>query len=297
MRNFHGNLCFKLNHKLLHDFHVWKYNENMTTHRRPGVLVFGSTATGKSAKALDIARMNGGTVINADSRQIYKGLPILTACPSATEKTLAPHVLYEVLDPGDIGSVGRWLALAGSEIARADFPVVVGGTGLYVKALLEGLPDIPDVPPVTAGYEEMFLTLIDKEPEFTYEDPQRVARSYAVLKRTGKPLSWWQKQPARRIGDDVEWRVELVDMPPEDLNPRINARIDRMLQEGAMEEVRAFLDLGLPDTLPAMRTIGVPELARHIRGEISLESAAELMRIATRQYAKQQRTWLKGQFG
>jgi tRNA dimethylallyltransferase len=276
----------------------------------PVLVVAGPTASGKSALALAIAEAFGGTVINADSMQIYRELPILTAQPSAADRASAPHVLYGVLPAAERSTAGRWRELALREIAAARearrLPIVTGGTGLYLKALTEGLAPIPDVPPAiraeaaalhaTLGPERFHAALAERDPQLAARlapgDTQRVRRAYEVIAATGRSLASFQAETAAEAGSFVT----LLLMPPrEALTVACDARCAAMIDAGALDEMRALLAQGLAPDLPAMKALGVRELIRHIRGELAFEEALALFRRATRQYAKRQFTWFRHQ--
>ncbi len=248
-------------------------------------------------------------VINADSAQIYADLAIVAASPTREEQGEAPHRLYGVRDGAQACSAADWAAMAKREIALAleddRLPILVGGTGLYLRTLLEGIAPIPDIDPEirdairAAPVEENYAALRDADPtaakKLNSGDSLRVARALEVVRSTGHPLSYWQRRKEGGIGDDVDLRP-LVLVPPRDwLIERCDRRFARMIDEGAIEEVAALLERGLDPALPVMRAIGVPEIAAHLRGETSREAMIEAGRIATRQYAKRQYTWFRHQ--
>lgn len=275
------------------------------------VVVAGPTASGKSAAALALAEMFRGTVINADSMQVYRELPVLTAQPTPDEQARAPHRLYGVLPAEERCTAGRWRAMALAAITEADaagrLPIVVGGTGLYLKALMEGLAPIPPVPPeirAEVAARSKALGAVAFHAELARLDPvmaarlkpgdtQRVRRAYEVVVATGRSIAAFQGATAP--GPHVF--VKLLLMPlREALNAACDARCRQMLAAGALDEVRALLAQGLDPDLPAMKAVGVRELARHLRGEIDLSAALTLFQQATRQYAKRQYTWFRHQF-
>ncbi len=280
----------------------------------PVLIIAGPTASGKSACALDAAEEFNGAVINADSMQVYAELRILTARPPQADEARLPHRLFGVLSAFEACSAGRWLTLATAEIesawAAGRLPIVCGGTGLYIKALTEGLSEIPEIPEevrARAGalYDrlggEAFrgeLAALDKgaAARLPAGDRQRLTRAWEVVTHTGASMASWQ---ARSSAPPLAARFAGVTfMPPrQDLNAACAARFDQMLADGAVAEVRALLDLGLDPGLPAMKALGVPELAAHLRGEMSLDEAAEKAKIATRRYAKRQNTWIRTQMG
>ncbi len=277
----------------------------------PIVVIAGPTASGKSALALGLARRLGGVVINADSMQVYRELRILTARPTAPEEAAVPHRLYGILPAAEPCSAARWLELARAEIAGARsagrVPIVTGGTGLYLRTLDRGIADIPEIPAGTrrALAERLEaeglaalrarLSLLDPVTAARLEpnDRQRTLRALEVWEATGRPLSAWQADGRR--GDEAPIAWIWLDPPRADLHARAAARFAAMVRDGALEEVRAFLALGLDPALPAMKALGVPELGRHLTGELGLEAAIERAVTATRQYIKRQTTWFRHQ--
>jgi len=276
------------------------------------LVIAGPTASGKSHLALDLAAARRGTVINADSMQVYRELRILTARPGTAAMERAPHRLYGILSAAEACSAARWRALtvAAIEEARGEgrLPILVGGTGLYLKALFEGLAEMPPIPSAVRdaararhrklGGEAFRAELARRDPDSAARlatgDTQRLIRAWEVLEATGRPLPVWQKAgTAKKMG--YTYRTILV-MPPRDaLYAACDARFDAMVAAGALDEVRALMALGLDPTLPAMKSLGVRELAQHLAGEWTLEQAAEKARQATRNYAKRQTTWFRHQ--
>ena len=278
---------------------------------RPIVLIAGPTASGKSALGLAIAEEFRGTLINADSMQVYRDLAILTARPSAAELARAPHRLYGVLDAGEVCSAARWCAMAEAEIAAAQaegrLPLLVGGTGLYFRALLKGLAPVPEIPAAvraaaralhkSIGGVLFHAELARRDPEASTRlhpsDSQRLIRAYEVVTATGRTLRDWQRGDA---AGTQRLAAALLLLPPREvLYDAIDRRFLAMIERGAPEEVRALLARGLAPELPAMKAVGVPELIRVIRGEISLEAAMALAQQASRNYAKRQITWFRHQ--
>ena len=279
--------------------------------QNPVLVVCGPTASGKSNLALDIAIAFGGTVINADSMQVYRELRILTARPSPTDEAQAPHHLYGIASIADTFSAGRWQPLAKQAIGEANkagsLPIVCGGTGLYLKALMEGLSPMPEIPAdiraqvrqrmAAEGSLHCHQLLADCDPasaaRLASGDTQRIARALEVYEATGKPLSAWQAEAP--IGPDPAWRFStiLIAPPRAETNAAIEQRFDKMINAGALEEVRTIADLDVE--LPALKALGVPHLRRHLAGDISLEEAAARSKTATRQFAKRQMTWFKNQ--
>lgn len=275
------------------------------------VLIAGPTASGKSSVALDLAARFRGTVINADSMQMYGELHVLTARPGAADRAKAPHRLYGMAPATEAYSVGRWLADVAAAIkeARKDarFPILVGGTGLYFKALTEGLAEVPDIPDELRRYwraeadrlgsAALHQALAARDPTMAARlkpsDPQRVLRALEVIDATDVSLGEWQgSNAAPLLGGEAT--LKLVIAPErEPLYAAIDARFDRMLEGGALEEVRALVGRGLDDGLPAMRAHGVRELAAFLAGTASLEAAAAKAKTESRRYAKRQMTWLR----
>lgn len=273
-------------------------------------LIAGPTASGKSALALRLAEASGAEIVNADSMQLYAGLRVLTAGPSTEETARAPHHLFGSVDLADGWSVGRWLRAASEVIAdirgRGRPVVVVGGTGLYFRALTQGLAEIPEVPAdaraeAAADFERMgeaaFRTrLAEVDPAAAARigrgDRQRLCRAWEVFAATGQALSDLQRTGAPVIAD---WSAVALEPPRPTLYARCDARLHAMVREGALEEVRALIARNLDPALPAMKAVGVREFAAHLRGETSREAAVEAAQQETRRYAKRQITWMRGQ--
>jgi tRNA dimethylallyltransferase len=271
------------------------------------LLIAGPTASGKSALALRLARERGGVIINVDASQVYGELRILSARPTDAEVNEVPHRLYGHVSGLEPYSVAAWLKDAKREIETAweqvQLPILTGGTGLYFMALEQGLAEVP---PIDAGIREKWRVFKgDIHGELQRHDPvgaaklgpndrQRIARALEVVEGTGKPLSYWQQQAERAafLRDTHVERI-MVDVPREELYARSDTRFDRMIATGALDEVRPLVDLD--SALPMMRAIGVPELTRHLRGEIGLGEAVKLAKTATRQFIKRQLTWGRGQ--
>jgi tRNA dimethylallyltransferase len=279
----------------------------MNSRGRDAVLIAGPTASGKSALALDEARKRGGVVINADAIQVYRELRILSARPTAEEEARAPHRLYGHVAAEQPYSVAAWVEEAAAEMARAWqqglLPIVTGGTGLYFRALEQGLAPVPPIPDEVRNRWRNFAG--DLHAELQRRDPamaarllpgdrQRLSRALEVIDATGRSLLDWQRQgqeQAPLAGVAVE-RI-FLDHPRVELYARAEARFARMVAEGALEEARALM--GHDPALPAMKAIGLPELIAHLRGETSLEEAVARARTATRHYIKRQLTWWRGQ--
>ena len=275
------------------------------------ILIAGPTASGKSALALALAGRLGGTVINADSMQVYRDLRIITARPAPEEEALLPHLLYGHVDAAENYSVGRWLADAGPAIAAARaagrVPILAGGTGLYFKALTQGLSSIPPVPAdirarvrermETEGVAALHAELTRRDPTTQLKpgDSTRVARALEVWEATGRSLADWHREGLPPL-IDASGAVKVFLAPArEELRRRIDTRFDTMVAAGALDEVRALMARNLDPLLPAMKAHGVPWLMRHLRGEIALAEAAEGGKNDTRRYIKRQFTWVRHQ--
>ena len=278
------------------------------------IVVGGPTGSGKSALAVALAGLFNGTIINADSMQVYDGLRILTARPGPDTEAAAPHRLYGVMDPGARCSAGRWRELALGEIESARtagrVPILVGGTGLYLRALLKGLAPVPEIPdPVRLEAAQLFeelgrhafharLATLDAEGAARVGpgNTQRLLRLYEVVTATGRTLHDWQAQPAAGVGIGPGTVIELVLWPTRGaLYAAINARVEHMVQAGVLAEVEALLARTLPADVPVMKAVGLREFAAHLRGEMSLEAAVSRAQTATRRYAKRQMTWFRHQ--
>jgi tRNA dimethylallyltransferase len=275
-------------------------------------LIAGPTASGKSALALRLARETGAEIVNADALQLYADLAALSARPTPGEVAQAPHHLFGVADGADGWSVGRWLRAAVPVLeaigARGRPAVVVGGTGLYFKALTEGLAEVPDIPRAVRDAVEARhdaegeaaararLAAVDPaaEARIAPGDRLRLVRQLEVLEATGRPLGAWQAatRPTLAAGS---WRALALEPPREALYARCDARLEAMLAAGALEEVAALTARGLDPRLPVMKAVGVREFAAHLAGETSLAQALDEARRETRRYAKRQLTWLRNQ--
>ena len=277
---------------------------------RPRVaLIAGPTASGKSALAVRLARMANGIVINADASQVYADLHILSARPDEEEMDGVPHRLFGHIDGAEACTAARWAAEARDEIGKAHaagrLPILVGGTGLYLRTLLDGIAPVPDIDPAIRAavrampVAEAHAALAREDPEaaarLAAADTTRVGRALEVVRSTGKPLSQWQQHKSGGIGRDITL-APVVLLPPRDwLIDRCDLRFGQMVDHGAVGEVEALLARRLSAELPVMRAIGVPEIAAWLAGEIDRETMVERGRIATRQYAKRQYTWFSRQ--
>ena len=271
------------------------------------VLIAGPTASGKSALALRIAETRGGVIVNADALQVWSCWRVLTARPSEAEETRAPHALYGHLPPGADWSVGHWLRAVAPYLDGPDRPILVGGTGLYFTALTEGLAEIPPTPPqvraeaerieagagpaaLLAGLDAATAARIDRR------NPARIRRAWEVLQATGRGLADWQAETGPPLLPLDRAAAIVVAAGRDALAARIDARFDAMLAAGALEEVRAVRDIWDPAALWA-KAIGAPDLVAHLRGDITLDDAANRAKAASRQYAKRQRSWMRNRLG
>lgn len=270
------------------------------------MIVAGPTASGKSALAMALAGRLGGTVINADAMQCYRELRVLTARPSVADEVLVPHDLYGVRAAAEPANAAWWRQAALAALQACDVPILCGGTGMYLAALLHGIAQIPEIAPLAReearglvaalGPEALHRRLMDVDP-VTAEglfvtDSQRIARAWEVWRSTGRGLAWWQKQPTEPL-QGFEVRMILLDPPREALRAAIAGRFAGMLEGGAVDEVRALLAMGLAPDLPLLRAHGVPELGAYLQGEMSLDAAAAKAVLVTSQYTKRQSTWFR----
>ncbi|ESQ75135.1 tRNA (adenosine(37)-N6)-dimethylallyltransferase MiaA [Asticcacaulis sp. AC402] len=279
----------------------------------PILLLAGPTASGKSARALAWAQETGGVILNADSMQLYSDVPILTARPTATDMTQAEHVLYGHLGPQVLWSAGEWLRAARPYLDAAlngGAPVcVVGGTGLYFNSLVFGLADIPPIGELARTTardtydvlgETAFRDLLRRhdpkaEHRISANDRQRLARAYEVFLHTGTPLSDWQDRTKPAL-PKTSWKMEILHPDREELYARCDARLQIMLDQGALDEVRDLTRQGLREDWPIMRVLGLREFAAHLKGEMTLDAALAQAQQMTRNYAKRQGTWFRNQF-
>jgi tRNA dimethylallyltransferase len=278
------------------------------------ILIAGPTASGKSRYALDLARQHGGLVINADSMQVYAELRVLSARPSAADEEVAPHRLYGHVAARERYSVGRWMSDAAAVLAEArasgQVPIFVGGTGLYFKALTEGLSSIPPIPPEIRERwraraeaeppDELHRLLAERDPESAAairpSDRTRIARAWEVMEATGRPLAEWRRQQSGAPLVSPLKATRIVIEPDRAwLHERIAERARQMVMAGGLEEARALGALGLHADLPAMKAIGVRQFLDHFSGKLSLEEALAAMKTETRRYAKRQSTWFRHQ--
>jgi tRNA dimethylallyltransferase len=277
------------------------------------VLIAGPTASGKSALALELAERLGGVIVNADSMQVYRDLRIITARPTPEDERRIPHRLYGFVDAAEDYSVGRWCRDVGKILkeidAQGQVPILVGGTGLYFKALTTGLAAVPPIPAAVRaevrgrlqreGAPALHAELSLKDPpaaqRLMVNDRSRIARALEVVLATGRPLSEWHKEGMPALIDPAQAVKIFLTCERKELVRRIETRFATMLRDGALDEVKSLAARKLDPLLPAMKAHGVPWLIRHLNGEISLEEAAAGAIMDTRRYTKRQVTWFRNQ--
>lgn len=273
------------------------------------IVIAGPTASGKSALAIDAAKFLHGAVVNADSMQVYKHMPIISACPDEAERQIVPHYLFEIYEPQVRGNVVDWLERAAEVIKQlwreGKTPVVVGGTGLYLDNLINGTTPIPETPAdireqvaeILKQHGNLYLYNLLKgvDPEaaerLSVNDTTRLRRAYEVWRHTGKALSEWHKMPMINKLPEAKFTVIKICPPVAELDERCYLRFDKMIKQGALKEIEYLAGLNLNADLPAMKALGVPELMAFVKGECSLDEAIFSAKLHTRQYAKRQRTW------
>ena len=280
--------------------------------KNPVLVIAGPTASGKSALAAEVAYALNGVVLNCDSMQIYKDIPIIAAAPTEAEKKLAEHRLFEIYDCDKRGNVVDWLNLCVAEIrklwAENRLPVVVGGTGFYAEALLKGVTPIPETPAEIRkqlqdrlhrdGLENLYVELQQKDVEIAAKlnpnDKTRIIRALEVIEATGIKLSEWYRKPLIQKLPEADFITVKIMPSLEVIAARCCLRLDKMVNDlGVLAEIERLLTKGTDENMPAMKALGVPELSLFIKGQLSLDEALSLAKIHTRQYAKRQRTWLK----
>ena len=275
-------------------------------------LIAGPTASGKSALALRLAEALGGEIVGADALQLYADLPLLTASPTAEERMRVPHHLVGVADAGEGWSAGRWLGGARAAIegvlGRGRPVVVVGGTGLYFRALTQGLAQVPTIPAKSRSEATSDLDALGEDAfrdRLAVHDPaaaarispgdrQRLIRAWEVFAATGRSLSDWQGENSGALPAG-SWTTVALEPPRDLLYARCDTRLEAMMAAGVLDEVAALAARGLDPTLPALKAVGYPELSAHLAGDLSLAEALALAQQATRRYAKRQSTWMRGQ--
>ncbi|MDD6088761.1 MAG: tRNA (adenosine(37)-N6)-dimethylallyltransferase MiaA [Desulfovibrionaceae bacterium] len=271
------------------------------------VCLVGPTGCGKSALAVRLAQSVGGTIVNADSRQVYRDIPIVTAQPDAESLRFCPHRLYGFLNMSERISAGEWSSLAAAELMAAEIPILTGGTGMYLRALLDGMAAIPHVPRelentliercVREGNATLHAELMRADPAYAEKihpnDRQRIVRALSVLHFTGRRFSEWHKQtPPSAYPERGILRIGLR-LPLEELKPILKQRIDMMLASGALEEIRAALEKTPQAEAPGWSGIGCQELRNMLEGRLTLDEASEQWLQNTRAYAKRQLTWFR----
>ena len=284
-----------------------------TYPQKPILIVAGPTASGKSSLALAAADKYNGVIINCDAMQVYRELRLITARPSSEDEAKVPHKLYGVIPAAEACSAGIWRELAVAEIEtcwRADrLPIVTGGTGLYIRALMEGLTDIPEIPreireEVTErrnriGPEAFRQELAKFDPvsaeRLNPTDSQRMIRAYEVYLGTERSLTDWHQDAPATPPLEANYQSIVFEPPRDELYAKCEARIDWMIDNGVLDEVRVLMELNLEPSLPVMKALGVPELITHLRDKMTLEDAVSAAKQATKRYAKRQMTWFRGQ--
>ncbi len=278
------------------------------------IVIAGPTASGKSGLALTLAEETNGIVINADSMQVYKDIPILAATPTTADISRAPHKLYGIYDAVYRGNVVEWLNLCQTEINLAKennkTPIIVGGTGMYIEALTKGVTPIPETPEdirqqvttilATEGLSNLHKKLAEIDPEtaarLSENDTTRIRRAWEIWLHTGKNLSYWHSVPLISKFAPKDFVTIYINPPREALDMRGRIRFDIMMKNGALDEAQTLIKRNLPDSLPAMKALGVQELKAYFNGECLLNEAIENAKLHTRQYAKRQTTWFNNRF-
>lgn len=277
-------------------------------------IICGPTASGKSDIALKMAIKTGGVIINADSQQVYKDLPILTACPLKKDYEIVPHKLYEFLNGDESLDVKKWIELAVLEIKTAwnlnKTPILVGGTGFYIKSLINGLSPLPDIKPDVRrdirnqAQNLSTLELYNKLEQVDYElakkinpnDKQRILRGLEVYFSTGKKLSLWQQEKKIKPLENAKYNIQILNTEKNILNERIEKRTDKMIQMGVIDEVANLIKKHYAPTAPIFKIIGVNHIINYLQNKITKEEMKDLIILETKQYAKRQRTFFKTQF-
>ncbi len=272
------------------------------------VIISGPTASGKSDLALKLADAKDIAIINADSLQIYEGLPILSSQASEAEKNLVPHFLYSHFKPSETSSVAIWLKLVKPVVeqlwSQNKLPVIVGGSGMYISKLVEGISEIPEIDEeIRIGARQLFDEIGAAEfqqklielGENQIFDKQRMTRAYEVLKQTGKSISWWQERPMKKIFEEANFVHVNLNPNREELYKNCNSRFVTMLKSCAFEEVKSLVNQGVEDDWQITKTLGFLEIRDFLEQRISQEKMVELATQKTRNYAKRQLTWFRHQ--
>ena len=280
----------------------------------PIIIIAGPTASGKSGLGLDLAKRLNGVIINADSMQVYKEIPILAATPTPQEQAEIPHKLYGIYEASNRGNVMDWLNLCKQEIDTArqnhQTPIIVGGTGMYLDALINGLSPIPETPEAIRdkvenilqekGLEHLYQIIQETDPKTAQKlspnDSTRIRRAVEIWLDTNKPVSYWHNIAPKPFYPAQDFFKIYIKPERSELDKRARLRFDKMMEMGALEEVKKLLPLHLSDSLPAMRALGVQELKAFLENKCTLEEAIELGKLHTRQYAKRQSTWFNNRF-
>ena len=260
-------------------------------------IIAGPTACGKTKLSLDLAHKLNGQIINADSIQVYEDVPLLTARPTIQEMQDIPHHLFGYLDAFAVCNAHDWLAQLPDLVDSIDTPIFVGGTGLYIKTLIEGLSPIPDIPDeIRSTVRQMTVSELKKiVPKAKLTDPQRLMRAAEVLKTTGKSIEWWYEQPKKPVLKDVEF-FKIVILPErEKLYLQCNHRFEQMMEKGALHQVVELLQKNPKKTGGVFQALGVSDLIDFIEAQKSLNKAIEHAQQQTRNYAKRQMTWFRHQ--
>lgn len=281
----------------------------------PVLVIAGPTASGKSRLAAEVAQALHGVVLNSDSMQIYKDIPVISAAPDENELALAEHRLFGIYDCAKRGNVVEWLNLCAAEIRslwrEKRLPVVCGGTGMYTEALIRGVTPIPEVSAsvrekvrkslnndgLGALYEELRKKDAEIAEKLHANDRTRIVRALEIMEQTGVKVSDWYRVPLIKKLPEAGFVTVKIMPEPEIIAERCRCRLDKMMyEENALEEIRMLLQRGVPKEMPVMKALGVPELSACLRGTVAPEEALALAKLHTKQYAKRQRTWLKHRF-
>ena len=277
-------------------------------------IICGPTAAGKSDIALNLAQKTNGIIINADSQQIYRELPVLTACPLKNDYEMVPHKLYEFLNGDEFLDVKKWIELAVVEIKNAwkldKTPILVGGTGFYIKSLIDGLSPVPDIKQeirneirdmgeklsVTELYKKLETVDFELAKKINQNDKQRILRGLEVYFSTGKKLSLWQEEKRIKPIDDLKYNMQIVDIDKTMLNEKIEKRADKMIKMGVIDEVNNLMKKNYEQTALIFKIIGVRHIMNYLQNKITKDEMKNLIIFETKQYAKRQKTFFRTQF-